>query len=259
MFHRLREAMADPTAAPIGGEGKIIESDEGSHGTVKEPELSPRRYGRPYTEKNRPAPKRPIVERGGEARITHMAQCDCEDHRRIHGKKCRSEVSPEYGREQNMAPSARISRRTRPSTTRPRISRGDVTINTAEGYFGVLKHGLTGVYQHCDEQPFQRYLDEFSFCFSNRTRLGMEDTERAEKLTKGTEGKRLTYPRIAARGKPGGRDRFRLNCPPPAITPLRDLDNVEHVARPKEGGVLVFGRRGGPKVHINVLATWHSN
>lgn len=37
MFHRLREAMADPTAAPIGGDGKIIEADEAYHGRRKAP------------------------------------------------------------------------------------------------------------------------------------------------------------------------------------------------------------------------------
>ena len=37
MFHRLREAMADPTAAPIGGEGKIVEADEAYHGRRKAP------------------------------------------------------------------------------------------------------------------------------------------------------------------------------------------------------------------------------
>jgi hypothetical protein len=30
--------------------------------------------------------------------------------------------------------------------------RGDVTTNTVEGFFGVLKRGMKGVYQHCGEQ-----------------------------------------------------------------------------------------------------------
>jgi transposase-like protein len=78
MFHRLREAMADPTAEPIGGEGKIIEADEAYHGRKKAPtEMPAYRKGRPCTKsgKNGGASKRPIValvERGGEARVTHM-------------------------------------------------------------------------------------------------------------------------------------------------------------------------------------------
>ena len=38
---------------------------------------------------------------------------------------------------------------------------------------------MVGVYQHCGEQHLQRYLDEFSFRWNNRSRLGVEDTQRA--------------------------------------------------------------------------------
>ena len=38
---------------------------------------------------------------------------------------------------------------------------------------------MVGVYQHCGEQHFQRYLNEFSFRYSNRSKLGIDDEERA--------------------------------------------------------------------------------
>jgi hypothetical protein len=41
--------------------------------------------------------------------------------------------------------------------------RGDVHTNSAEGFFGVFKRGMRGVYQHCGEQHLQRYLNEFAF------------------------------------------------------------------------------------------------
>ncbi len=72
-------------------------------------------------------------------------------------------------------------------------ARGDVTINTVEGFFGIFKRGMVGVYQHCGEQHFQRYLDEFTFRYNNRIKLGIADTERATLAIKGAEGKRLTY------------------------------------------------------------------
>ena len=72
-------------------------------------------------------------------------------------------------------------------------ARGDVTTNTVEGMFGVFKRGMVGVYQHCGEQHLQRYLDEFTFRWNNRSRLGIEDTERAVLAIHGAEGKRLTY------------------------------------------------------------------
>ena len=55
-----------------------------------------------------------------------------------------------------------------------------------------------GVHQHFGEQHLQRYLDEFSFRYSNRSKLGIEDSERAVIAAHGMGGKRLTYRRIDA-------------------------------------------------------------
>ena len=62
-----------------------------------------------------------------------------------------------------------------------------------EGFFGIFTRGLIGVYQHVGEQHLQRYLNEFSFRYSNRIKLGVDDTERAMIAIKGAGGKRLTY------------------------------------------------------------------
>src|SRR3954452_16330125 len=71
-------------------------------------------------------------------------------------------------------------------------ARGDVHSNTAERYFGVFRRGMVGVYQHCGEQHFRRYLDEFTLRFNNRSKLGIEDGARAIRAVKAMEGKRLT-------------------------------------------------------------------
>jgi hypothetical protein len=39
----------------------------------------------------------------------------------------------------------------------------------------------------------RRYLAEFDFRYSNRSKLGVEDTERAALALKSIEGRRLTY------------------------------------------------------------------
>ena len=33
--------------------------------------------------------------------------------------------------------------------------------NTVEGFFGIFKRGMRGVYQHCSEKHLHRYLAEF--------------------------------------------------------------------------------------------------
>ncbi len=70
-----------------------------------------------------------------------------------------------------------------------------VTTNTVEGMFGVFKRGMVGVYQHCGEQHLQRYLDEFTFRWNNRMKLGVDDAERAAIALYSGEGKRLTWRR----------------------------------------------------------------
>jgi len=52
--------------------------------------------------------------------------------------------------------------------------RGDVHTNTVEGFYSVFKRGMKGVYQHCSEAHLHRYLAEFDFRYSNRSKLGVE-------------------------------------------------------------------------------------
>ena len=71
----------------------------------------------------------------------------------------------------------------------------DATIhtNTIEGYFGLFKRGMKGVYQHCKEKHLHRYLAEFDFRYNNRVALGIDDSERAERALGGAKGRRLMY------------------------------------------------------------------
>lgn len=102
MFHRLREAMSDPSAPPIGGEGKIIEADEAYHGRKKAPSgiarvawrssVSQRWQERPGQE----APDRGLGRaRRGSPRNSYGPR-DREEHRRIHGQERGYEITSEH-------------------------------------------------------------------------------------------------------------------------------------------------------------------
>jgi ISXO2-like transposase domain len=65
--------------------------------------------------------------------------------------------------------------------------------NTIEGFFGLFKRGMKGIYQHCREQHLHRYLAEFDFRYNNRAALGIDDVSRAERALGGAVGKRLFY------------------------------------------------------------------
>ncbi len=71
--------------------------------------------------------------------------------------------------------------------------RGTIHTNTIEGFFSVFKRGMRGVYQHCGERHLHRYLADFDFRYNNRSGLGVEDQERAERALGGVVGKRLLY------------------------------------------------------------------
>jgi transposase-like protein len=199
MAHRIREAMRDANPAPLGGEGKVIEADEAYHGKKETPTPSKHRRGRPYLKsgKSGGAQKRAIValvERGGEARAFHMPV--------VTGKNIREKLVTHADRksrlhtdESNLYPSVgtEFAKHETVNHGAKEYARGDVTTNSVEGFFGIFKRGMVGVYQHCGEQHLQRYLDEFTFRYSNRSNLGIEDAERANLAIYRAAGKRLTY------------------------------------------------------------------
>jgi ISXO2-like transposase domain len=54
-----------------------------------------------------------------------------------------------------------------------------VNTNTIEGYYSIFKRGMKGVYQYRGEKHLHRYLAEFDFRYSNRTKLGVNDATHA--------------------------------------------------------------------------------
>jgi transposase-like protein len=199
MAHRIREAMrAGGLATPMGGEGGIVEADETYYGKVDEPKPSKHRGGRPYLKGGAgPASKRPIVslvERGGRVRSFHVEGATKEKvakivrenvakESRLHTDESR--LYTEVGRE--------FSAHETVTHSRLEYVRGDVHTNSAEGYFGLFKKGMKGVYQHCGEKHLHRYLAEFDFRYNHRVKLGYGDIDRTVAAIRGAEGKRLTY------------------------------------------------------------------
>jgi transposase-like protein len=64
-----------------------------------------------------------------------------------------------------------------------------ITTNTVEGFFGLVKRGIYGVYHHVGRAYLQQYLNEFDFRYNARK---VSDSERTILALRATEGKRLT-------------------------------------------------------------------
>jgi transposase-like protein len=69
-------------------------------------------------------------------------------------------------------------------------ARGDVTTNTVEGFFSILKRGLNGIYHSVSKEHLHRYLAEYEFRYNNRE---LQDGQRISAAIKASEGKRLMY------------------------------------------------------------------
>ena len=207
MAMRIREALRmDPMErGKMGGKGKVVEADETYFGKVENPS-DVRADGKPFRADDKshpragkinrgPANKRSVValvERGGSARVFHVANADRETVAKI----VMENVSPESrlhtdeSRLYTGAGKAFEAHETVKHSAKE-YARGDVTSNSAESFFGVFKRGMTGVYQHCGEKYLQRYVTEFEFRHNTRTKLGFNDNDRATLAIKGAAGKRL--------------------------------------------------------------------
>ncbi|MGD0023284.1 MAG: IS1595 family transposase [Xanthobacteraceae bacterium] len=70
--------------------------------------------------------------------------------------------------------------------------RDDVTTNSIESVFAVMKRGIYGVYHHTSKKHLGRYVDEFSFRL-NEGNVKNHTLTRLDSFVDGMAGKRLTY------------------------------------------------------------------
>ncbi len=154
-----------------------------------------------------PAGKRAIVsllERGGSIRSFHVAVADKATVQKIvtenvaHEARLHTRESKLYGDATKHVAAHETVRHSAKEYVRGPKGPDRIHTNNAEGFFGVFKRGMRGIYQHCGEQHLQRYLDEFAFRRNARSKLGVEDTRRAVLAIKGASGKHLTYRRTDA-------------------------------------------------------------
>lgn len=197
LAHRVREAMADRDPEPLGGKGKTVEVDETFIGKPDEVFVS----GKGWQKKRGTATKRKVltmVERGGRAVSVKVEDLTVETLKTVIGRTVvldstlnTDEAQHYKSLGQNFAAHDAVNHSKEEYV---RKEGGKVTTtNTVEGYFGIFKRGMVGVYQHCAEHHLQKYLNEFDFRYSNRSALGIEDAERTTLAIKGAKGKRLTY------------------------------------------------------------------
>jgi transposase-like protein len=186
--HRIREAMRSGTLAPMGGAGSIVEIDETFIGQKED---MPKRRG--FAHKHAILS---LVERGGAVRSFHVEGTSAAHLVPILRANISKEafvMTDEAGQYAHL--NKDFASHEYVNHGAGEYGRGDVHTNTLEGFYSIFKRGMKGVYQHCSEKHLHRYVAEFDFRYNNRSRLGVEDKERAAKIVRGAQGKRLMYRR----------------------------------------------------------------
>ncbi len=193
MTHRLREAMKPTSGGLLGSSGKPVEVDETYWGT--EDKFRGRKVEGGFRNKMKIVS---LLERGGDVRSFHVARVNAKTLKPILKAQIAKEahlMTDDAGQYRNMQ--KEFAKHSSVNHSIGEYARGDVTTNTVEGYFSILKRGLIGTFHHVGEQHLQKYVTEFDFRFSHREALGFTDAERTTAALKGIKGKRLTYRRTA--------------------------------------------------------------
>jgi transposase-like protein len=193
MMHRIREAMAPASSAPMGGGGGAVEVDEtfiGKDTDAKPSRMAIRNMCKVVSlvDRNTGRAKSIVVDELNAKTIwpilavnvsrEAILMTDEGTHYSVPGKEFAHHARVNHSQDEYV-----------------RQGNPTITTNTVEGFFGIFKRGMKGIYQHCGKQHLHRYLAEFDFRYSNRVALGVDDEARTDEALRGIGGKRLTYRR----------------------------------------------------------------
>lgn len=184
MLHRIRRAMDETDIEPLNGTVEVDETYVGG---------KPRKIHKTLykTEKRKKAAVVGLLERSGRVRPRVVAD--------VNGKTLKAIIN------ENVAKGSRIMTDEGSSYwtlykdgwdhqsvvhSKWEYVRGDVHTNGIEGFFGMLKRGLNGIYHSVSKKHLHRYLSEFQFRHNNNE---LTDGQRVIAAIKAAQGKRLTY------------------------------------------------------------------
>lgn len=184
MLHRIRFAMDEQDVEPLKGD---VEVDELFIGGAR------RVYNN--SRKSRIKPKTPVVglkERGGRVRPRVVADVTGDSLKgiiRANVDKSSRILTDEWSGYRGIGKEYAGGHETVRHSTNEYV-RGDVHTNSIEGFFGMVRRGLDGIYHSVSRKHLHRYLSEFEFRHNHRE---LDDGQRTVAAIRAANNKRLTY------------------------------------------------------------------
>ncbi len=184
MFHQIRSLLTQDEA-PLGGEGEIVEADEAFIGGLSKWRNHGRKSNRGNGWTGGAVPKMPVhgfVQRKREGRPAKIAarvlpevpdknwreQVEASVHVRVLPKS--SLFTDSYVAYEKMGQRGYTHKRV--NHARRIYVEGDVHTNTVEGFWSLLRRGISGVYHGVSTRHLQSYVDEYVFRYNNREATG---------------------------------------------------------------------------------------
>ncbi len=174
MFRQIRTLLADDSDEPLGGKGVTVEADEmWVGGKLRESE---RRELRAQGIVNRgPATKQRqvvfgAVERGGKVRAKVIPTRGAAPATASEFVLPASMIyTDDWGGYERLRKTH--SKHRRINHSQKLYVDGNVHTQTIEGFFGLVKNGIRGVYHSVSAKHLQTYLDEYAFRYNQRDEL----------------------------------------------------------------------------------------
>jgi len=162
MAHRIREAMDDSTPTPekpMGGKGGQVLADETYMGLSKQSKFYKKGH------RNKWSVVALVDPETGEARTFHVKRANADTVRDVLVRNASREsilVTDDVHLYRSIGTEFAGHKRVQHGKGKY-VTDDGFTTNPVETFFSIFKRGMRGVYQHCGEQHFQRYLHEFDF------------------------------------------------------------------------------------------------
>lgn len=152
LMHRIRESLRDTELAVMGGEGKTVEIDETFVGGL---EKNKHRKNRKHVGTGGAGKEAvfSLVERKGKVRSHHVPAVTAKNLRPILFEQVHSDskiMTDEGATAKHLG--RKFGNHESVNHSIGEYVRGDIHTNTIEGYFSILKRGITGTYHHVSPQ-----------------------------------------------------------------------------------------------------------